>query len=241
MNKVRNYQKELDQIIEGMRKDEKCAAGGDVPTLFLHSCCAPCSSYVLSYLRQYFRITVFYYNPNITEDAEYHKRVAEQKRLIAAFNEELTGSVGGAPVNGGSCAVCDVDGGNGGGYEIHIVEGDYDPARFFEIAKGLEQCPEGGERCFACYELRLGETARLAQAGGYDYFTTTLSISPLKNAAKLNEIGERMASKYSVAWLPSDFKKRDGYKRSIELSKEYDLYRQDYCGCVYSRRKQGIE
>ncbi|MCI9064953.1 MAG: epoxyqueuosine reductase QueH [Lachnospiraceae bacterium] len=207
MNKVRNYQKELDKIIE-----DAGAREGGAPSLFLHSCCAPCSSYVLEYLRQYFRITVFYYNPNITEDAEYRKRVEEQKRLIAAYNQKAQG------------------------YAIEVLEGDYEPDLFFQIAKGLEACPEGGERCFACYELRLLETAKRAQAGNYDYFTTTLSISPLKNAAKLNEIGEKLAASCGVAWLPSDFKKRDGYKRSIELSKEYELYRQDYCGCVYSRR-----
>ncbi len=207
MNKVRNYQKELDKIIE-----DAGAREGGAPSLFLHSCCAPCSSYVLEYLRQYFRITVFYYNPNITEDAEYRKRVEEQKRLIAAYNQKAQG------------------------YSIEVLEGDYEPYRFFQIAKGLEACPEGGERCFACYELRLLETAKRARAGNYDYFTTTLSISPLKNAAKLNEIGEKLAASCGVAWLPSDFKKRDGYKRSIELSKEYELYRQDYCGCVYSRR-----
>ena len=207
MNKVRNYQKELDKIIE-----DAGAREGGAPSLFLHSCCAPCSSYVLEYLRQYFRITVFYYNPNITEDAEYRKRVEEQKRLIAAYNQKAQG------------------------YSIEVLEGDYEPDRFFQIAKGLEAYPEGGERCFACYELRLLETAKRARAGNYDYFTTTLSISPLKNAAKLNEIGEKLAASCGVAWLPSDFKKRDGYKRSIELSKEYELYRQDYCGCVYSRR-----
>lgn len=206
----RNYQKELDKIIERIGAADQCA-----PTLFLHSCCAPCSSYVLEYLWQYFRIKVFYYNPNITEDEEYRKRVEEQKRLIAAYNEEIPA----------------------GGYHIDVIEGDYEPERFFEISKGLEQCPEGGERCFACYALRLHETARRAKAGGYDYFTTTLSISPLKNAVKLNEIGERLSQEYGVAWLPSDFKKRDGYKRSIELSREYGLYRQDYCGCVYSRRE----
>lgn len=263
MNAVRNYQKELDKIIEGISAEEK-----GVPTLFLHSCCAPCSSYVLEYLRQYFRITVFYFNPNITEDAEYRKRVAEQKRLIAAYNEKCTKVVSANREENGLNDAgethnsdrntngqreltrdgtrsgensCEAEPPMQGGFEIQIEEGDYAPARFFEIAKGLEQCPEGGERCFACYELRLRETARLAQAGGYDYFTTTLSISPLKNAAKLNEIGEKMAAEYGVAWLPSDFKKRDGYKRSIELSKEYDLYRQDYCGCVYSRRKQETE
>ncbi|MDE6319686.1 MAG: epoxyqueuosine reductase QueH, partial [Lachnospiraceae bacterium] len=182
MNTVRNYQKELDKIIEKLG-----AAAGCAPTLFLHSCCAPCSSYVLEYLRQYFRITVFYYNPNITEDAEYRKRVTEQKRLIAAYNKMLTGSVEDEQ----------------GGYLIQIIEGDYEPQCFYEIAKGLEQCPEGGERCFACYELRLRETAKRAQAGDFDYFTTTLSISPLKNAAKLNEIGERLAQEYDIPWLPS--------------------------------------
>ncbi len=205
----RNYQKELDKLIERIGAENKGA-----PTLFLHSCCAPCSSYVLEYLRKYFRITVFYYNPNITEDEEYHKRVAEQKRLISSYNKNLQKD-----------------------YFIEVIEGDYEPEHFFNIAKGLEQCPEGGERCFACYTLRLNETAKRAKAGNYDYFTTTLSISPLKNAAKLNEIGERLAKEYDIPWLPSDFKKKDGYKRSIELSREYDLYRQDYCGCVYSRRQ----
>lgn len=230
MNQVRNYQKELDKIIENIGAAGECA-----PTLFLHSCCAPCSSYVLEYLRQYFRITVFYYNPNITEDAEYRKRVAEQKRLIAAYNE----AVSDAPESRGADLQKEKTGAAGGGsrgYRIRIIEGDYEPGRFFEIAEGLEDCPEGGERCFACYALRLSETAKRARAEKFDYFTTTLSISPLKNAAKLNEIGEKLAEEYGVAWLPSDFKKRDGYKRSIELSKEYDLYRQDYCGCVYSRR-----
>lgn len=221
MSAVRNYQKELDRIIERIG-----AAGGCAPTLLLHSCCAPCSSYVLEYLRKYFRITVFYFNPNITEDAEYRKRVAEQKRLITAYNEEVTYSVN---------ADCRKET-QEGGHLIEVIEGDYEPARFFEMAKGLEDCPEGGERCFACYKLRLEETAKRAQAGRYDYFTTTLSISPLKNAAKLNEIGETLAREYGAAWLPSDFKKKDGYKRSIELSKEYDLYRQNYCGCVYSKR-----
>ena len=232
MNK-KNYQKELDKIIEGIGADAECA-----PTLFLHSCCAPCSSYVLEYLRKYFRITVFYYNPNITGSEEYYKRVAEQKRLIKAYNAELAKQESASAAQSVELAkqeqtssVYPVK-----GYPIEVIEGDYEPERFFEIAKGLEQCPEGGERCFACYALRLGETAKRAGIGDYDYFTTTLSISPLKNAAKLNEIGEKLAQEYGVAWLPSDFKKRDGYKRSIELSKEYGLYRQDYCGCAYSRR-----
>ena len=203
---ARNFQRELDKILAQLT---------GVPRLMLHSCCAPCSSYVLEYLRRYFEITVFYYNPNISMEAEYQKRVAEQKRLIGEYNQ-LTDS----------------------GYPIAVIEGDYEPEAFYEIARGLEQCPEGGERCFACYELRLRETAKRAKAGQYDYFTTTLSISPLKNAAKLNEIGEKLAAEFGVAWLPSDFKKKDGYKRSIELSKEYDLYRQDYCGCVYSRAER---
>ena len=213
MNAVRNYQKELDKIIEDIGAGNESA-----PSLFLHSCCAPCSSYVLEYLRQYFRITVFYYNPNISMEEEYRKRVSEQKRLIAAYNAEVSGE--------------------NRGYNIEIMEGDYEPESFYEIARGLEQCPEGGERCFACYELRLRETAERAQAGNYDYFATTLSISPLKNAVKLNEIGERLAAEYSVKWLPSDFKKKGGYQRSIELSREYDLYRQDYCGCIYSREER---
>ncbi|MDY5869139.1 MAG: epoxyqueuosine reductase QueH, partial [Lachnospiraceae bacterium] len=179
---------------------------------FLHSCCAPCSSYVLEYLRSFFRITVFYYNPNITEDTEYRKRVEEQKRLIGEFNQKKDGA-----------------------YPIAIVEGEYQKESFFESVKGLEKCKEGGERCFVCYELRLRETARQAKERKADYFTTTLTISPLKNAAKINEIGEQLSKEWGVAFLPSDFKKRDGYKRSIELSKEYDLYRQDYCGCIYSK------
>ena len=227
----RNYQKELDKIIDRIA-DEQPGRREDFvedypPRLLLHSCCAPCSSYVLEYLRNYFRITVFYYNPNITEDEEYRKRVAEQKRLIEAYNAQLREQEK-------TTAVVSVP--ERRGYLIEVIEGNYEPERFFDTARGLEQCPEGGERCFACYALRLGETAKRARAGDYDYFTTTLSISPLKNAVKLNEIGERLSREYGVAWLPSDFKKRDGYKRSIELSKEYGLYRQDYCGCVYSRR-----
>ena len=206
-NNTRNYQKELDKILEQITKDESEKG----QRLLLHSCCAPCSSYVLEYLRQYFRITVFYYNPNISMEPEYRKRVEEQKRLIAKYNAL-----------------------EGKGYEIDVIEGDYEPATFYEIAKGLEQCPEGGERCFACYELRLLKTAILAQEGQYDYFSTTLTISPLKNAQKLNEIGERLSLEYQIPWLVSDFKKKNGYKRSIELSAEYDLYRQDYCGCIYS-------
>ena len=192
---TRNYQRELDQLLAQLTT---------VPRLLLHSCCAPCSSSVLEYLRRYFEITVFYYNPNISMEAEYQKRVEEQKRLINAYNQ-LPDS----------------------GYPIAVIEGDYEPEVFYVAAKGLEQCPEGGERCFACYELRLGKTAALAKKQAYDYFATTLTISPLKNAAKLNEIGERLAERYQISWLPSDFKKKNGYKRSIELSAEYGLYRQN--------------
>lgn len=206
MNRI-NYQKELDKILQGPERRE----AGSAPTLFLHSCCAPCSSYVLEYLCNFFRITVFYYNPNISASEEYRKRAEEQRRLIRAYNEEKKG------------------------YRIDITEGDYEPSRFFETVRGLEDCPEGGERCFKCYELRLRETARRAQEGGFDYFCTTLTISPLKNAEKLNEIGMALSGEYKVPWLPSDFKKRDGYKRSVQLSGEYGLYRQNYCGCGFSK------
>ncbi len=223
MNAVRNYQKELDKIIENLsaRQAVNETEGTDVqmPRLLLHACCAPCSSYCLEYLWDYFELTVFYYNPNITEDVEYRKRVAEEKRLIETLNSQM-GDMSGPHA------------------EIKIIEGDYNPDSFYKIAKGLEQCPEGGERCFLCYELRLRESARVARKLQFDYFTTTLTISPLKNAAKLNEIGERLGEEYGVAFLPSDFKKRNGYKRSIELSREYHLYRQDYCGCVYSRMER---
>ncbi len=216
MNQV-NFQKELEKIIGRLPEwspHGTADVAAVVPTLFLHSCCAPCSSYVLEYLCRYFQITVFYFNPNISESVEYGKRVEEQKRLIAAYNAE------------------------GKGYSIRVVEGDYEPLRFFEMSKGLENCPEGGERCFKCFDLRLRETAVKAKEGGYDYFATTLTISPLKNAVKLNEIGGQLAKEYGVKWLPSDFKKKNGYKRSIELSAEYDLYRQDYCGCAYSKAER---
>lgn len=204
-NEKRNYQKELEQIIE---KHEK---NGEVPTLLLHSCCAPCSSYVLEYLSNYFKITVLYYNPNIFPAEEFTKRTKEQQHLI----ERLPAK-----------------------YPITFLAGDYDSQRFYEMAKGLETVPEGGERCFKCYELRLRKSAETAKEGGFDYFTTTLSISPLKNAQKLNEIGEKIAEEMGISYLNSDFKKKNGYKRSTELSKEYGLYRQDYCGCVYSIREK---
>lgn len=203
MNKV-NYQKELDKLIGKLEQSK------EVPRLFLHSCCAPCSSYVLEYLSQYFEITVFYFNPNIAPEEEYRKRVEEQKRLI----ERLP-------------AV----------YPIQFVEGHYEPEEFYSRVRGLEKEPEGGSRCRVCFELRLEEAARLAAEGRYDYYTTTLSISPLKNAQVLAEVAIEMGQKWGVSWLPSDFKKKEGYKRSIQLSSEYDLYRQNYCGCVFSRPK----
>lgn len=196
-----NYQKELDKVIEKLEKENR------VPRLLLHSCCAPCSSYVLEYLSRYFEITVFYYNPNIFPESEYSKRIVEQQRLI----DELTVK-----------------------YPVSFVAGPYEKERFYDAARGLEEAKEGGARCMRCYELRLRETAELAREGEFDYFTTTLSISPLKNAGKLNEIGIRLGGEYGVEYLLSDFKKKNGYKRSIELSREHHLYRQDYCGCVYS-------
>ncbi len=204
----RNYQKEMEELIAQHQRRE------EVPSLFLHSCCAPCSSYVLEYLSNYFQITVFYYNPNIYPDEEYYKRVEEQKHFIERLEAK---------------------------YPIGFMEGNFDKERFYEMAKGLEMVPEGGERCFRCYELRLREAAIYAKERGMDYFTTTLSISPLKNAAKLNEIGQMLAQEYNVKYLTSDFKKKNGYKRSVELSKEYDMYRQDYCGCVFSKNQRERE
>lgn len=202
MNKI-NYQKELDKITDSLN--------GDVPKLFLHSCCAPCSSYTLEYLSNYFDITVYYFNPNISPKAEFDKRYAEQKRLIEALPSK---------------------------HPIKLVCGEYDYNDFLKMAKGYEDVPEGGERCFRCYRMRLESTAKLAKEQGFDYFCTTLSISPLKNSQKINEIGYEVAEKYGIKWLPSDFKKKEGYKRSIELSREYQLYRQNFCGCVFSKENK---
>lgn len=200
-----NYQKILDETIAGL--EEK----GEVPKLLLHSCCAPCSSYVLEYLSNYFYITVLYYNPNIYPEDEYYHRAAEQKRFIKEFPTK---------------------------YPVTYVEGNFEPERFYETVKGYENIREGGERCFRCYELRLREAAEYAKKLNCDYFTTTLSISPMKNAVKLNEIGGRLAEEYGIPYLYSDFKKRDGYKRSTVISAEYGMYRQDYCGCVFSKRER---
>lgn len=212
MNKI-NYQKELDkitaQIGENLPEERK-------PHLLLHACCAPCSSYVLEYLTRFFHVTLYYYNPNITPDAEYRKRVEEVRRLIAEAGYEARG-------------------------QVTLLEGVYDPERFFAMAKGMEDLPERGERCYHCYALRMEEAAREAARLHADYFTTTLSISPHKNAQWINEIGERLAETYGVRHLPSDFKKKGGYLRSIALSEQYHLYRQNYCGCVFSKRAAGQE
>ena len=205
-----NYQIILDKTIMDIQ------AAGKTPSLLLHACCAPCSSYVLEYLSGIFDITVFYYNPNISPASEFEHRVNELKRLISEM-----------PLKG----------------EVKFIEGEYDPERFAEISRGLEELPEGGERCFKCYELRMRRAAEEAKRLGTDFFTTTLSISPHKNAQKLNEIGAALADEYGVNYLFSDFKKKNGYKRSCELSAEYGLYRQNYCGCVFSKaaaKKRGV-
>ena len=210
-----NYQKQLEEVIEQEKNNRK--------KLLLHSCCAPCSSYVLEYLREYFDITVFFYNPNISNAVEYEKRLQEEKRLIEAYNKQVES---GNFENMNSTENASI---------IKILDIGYEPSEFFEAVKGYEQCKEGGERCYKCFELRLGKSARIAKEGGFDYFTTTLTISPLKNADWLNEIGRLEGEKEGVLFLPSDFKKKDGYKRSIQLSKDFELYRQDFCGCGFSK------
>ena len=196
MNYDLEMEKQMDSIKEGT-------------PLLLHACCAPCSSAVLERIGNFFKITIFYYNPNITNEEEYKKRVEEVKRFISSFKTK---------------------------YPISLEEGNYDPREFFDISKGLEKEPERGKRCYKCYYLRLNETAKIAEKLGYDYFCTTLTLSPHKNSNWINEIGENLNNKYNSTYLYSDFKKKNGYKRSIELSDEYNLYRQNYCGCVYSIR-----
>lgn len=201
MNK-RNYQKEMDLIITQNQKD------GITPSLLLHSCCAPCSSYVLEYLSEYFLITVLYYNPNISPKEEYFYRLNEEKRLISEMKFKNS---------------------------VSILDCDYEAEEFFSVSNGYEKEPEGGKRCEKCFDLRLDFTAKTAKEKFFDYFATTLTISPLKNAPLINSIGEKLQEKYNVKYLCSDFKKKEGYKRSIALSKEYNLYRQNYCGCVFSK------
>ena len=207
MNKI-NYQKELDKLIAKITEE------GRVPSLLLHSCCAPCSSYCIEYLSQYFHVTVFYYNPNIYPDDEYYHRVKEQQRFINEFPTK---------------------------YPVDFIEGDYDKNSFYDIAKGLEKEPEKGKRCHKCYDLRLRRTATVAKEKMFDFFSTTLTISPMKDSQVLNEIGEAIGKELGVNWLYSDFKKKEGYKRSTEISKEYDMYRQDYCGCVYSYNERQLQ
>ena len=200
-----NYSVKLDRIVAEL--------DGDRPRLLLHACCAPCSSYCLEMLLPHFDVTVFYYNPNITEAEEYGRRTAELRRFVKEFGDDT-------------------------GLRASVEEGTYDVRDFFEAVRGSESEPEGGLRCVKCFRLRLTRTAELAAAKGFDYFTTTLTISPLKNAAVLNALGEEIAEKKGVAFLPSDFKKKNGYKRSTELSAKYGLYRQDYCGCIYSKQER---
>ena len=200
-----NYQSQLDQLLQDLSQR------GQRPSLLLHACCAPCSSYVLEYLATYFDITLFFYNPNIFPEEEYRFREQELIRMVSEM--ELFDAV-------------------------QIRVGEYHPEEFQQIAKGLETLPEGGSRCAACYRLRLRATAKEAAAGGFDFYTTTLSISPYKNAEWLNTIGAEEGDAAGVRWLPSDFKKKNGYKRSCELSAQYNLYRQDYCGCIYSKKNR---
>ena len=200
-----NYQKELEKIISEIQKEK------NIPSLLLHSCCAPCSSHVIDTLCNYFDITILYYNPNIEPYAEYLKRKEEEVRFLKEYKSPN---------------------------KLDIIDCDYDNDKYHEIVKGLEDCPERGNRCFKCYELRLDYTAQKAKELGYDYFGTTLTVSPYKNSNKLNEIGEKLSKKYNIKYLYSDFKKNNGYKHSIEMSKEYNLYRQDYCGCVYSKKEK---
>lgn len=198
-----NYDKILDRIIENIKEKKQ------IPNLLLHSCCAPCSSYVISYLTSYFNITILYYNPNISPFNEYKKRKEEQIKLIKTLPTKN---------------------------KVNIIDCDYDNNIYEEKIKGLEKEPERGARCTICFNLRLEKTAIIAKENNYDYFGTTLTVSPYKNCNLLNKIGYNLEKKYNIKWLPSDFKKKDGYKKSIELSHKYNLYRQDYCGCIYSKK-----
>lgn len=198
-----NYKMLMDKEIEHIKKT------GKKPKLLLHSCCAPCSSAVLEMLVDVFDITLYFYNPNISQESEFLFRLEELKRLLDEMKLK----------------------------EVKVISPQYDNSEFFDIVKGMEELLEGGKRCEKCYRLRLENSVLYAKENGYDYVTTTLTISPYKNAQWLNEIGLELEEKYGVKYLCSDFKKGNGYKRSCELSKEYNLYRQNYCGCVYSQRQ----
>ncbi len=199
----KNYQRELEKLLEGLQGR---------PTLLLHSCCGPCSSYVLEYLNQYFAITIFYYNPQMDTEEEFEKRFREQEKIVRALDES-----------------------------VNIVKGAWEPEVYRELITGMEDELEGGKRCYTCYDFRMEKAAKYAQENDYDYFATTLSVSPYKNHLWINEIGEKWEQHTGVKHLPSDFKKKDGYKRSVELSKEHDLYRQSYCGCIYSKAQMARE
>lgn len=203
----RNYQKELENVIESGFENK-------VPRLLLHVCCAPCSSSVLEYLSKYFEITVFYYNPNIEPQSEFDFRLAEERRFVSEITPE---------------------------HPVTVIAGEYENSAYHDAVKGLENEPEGGKRCEKCFYMRLKKTALLCKKENFDYFTTTLTVSPLKNADMLNAIGERAASETGARWLPCDFKKKNGYLRTIELSKKHNLYRQNYCGCVYSRANKSFD
>lgn len=194
--------------------EEQMSSTKEGSTLLLHACCAPCSSACLERLSNFFKITIIYYNPNITEEKEYLKRLEELKNFIQKIKVK---------------------------HPINIIDTRYDPKEFLEISKGLEKEKERGKRCYKCYELRLEETAKVAKENNFDFFATTLTLSPYKKTDWLNEIGENLSNKYQTSYLYSDFKKKNGYKRSIELSKEYNLYRQDYCGCIYSKLEREEE
>lgn len=201
----------INYQLEMEREIARILKDGRRPRLLLHSCCAPCSSAVLEQLTKVFDITVYFYNPNIAPEEEFLHRVEEQRRFIGEMPKEGT---------------------------IDLIQGEYDDETFHALAKGLEEVPEGGERCTRCFRLRLGKTAQMAAEGKFDYFTTTLSISPLKDAQRLNAIGAELSAQFGVPYLFSDFKKKNGYKRSCELSAQHGLYRQDYCGCIYSKMER---
>ena len=200
-----NYDLEMEKQMSNLKEGDN---------LLLHACCAPCSTACLERLANFFKVTIFYYNPNITDEIEYKKRIEEIKKLLTLISPK---------------------------YKVELLEGSYEPNKFFEMAKGLEKEPERGKRCFKCYEMRLEETAKIASKLGFKNFCTTLTLSPHKNANWINEIGKKLNTEYDSNYLYSDFKKKEGYKRSIELSKEYNLYRQDYCGCIYSKRDKQVE
>lgn len=211
LNKEINLSNIMQKINYQYKLDELINSLSNTPKLLLHSCCAPCSSYCLEYLAKYFSITVLYYNPNISPKEEFDKRAKEQKRLIAQLEVKNP---------------------------VSLVIDEYDAQQFYTAVKGLEHIKEGGERCFACYRLRLERAAKYAEEYNFDFYCTTLSVSPYKNAQKINEIGNELSEIFKVKFLPSDFKKKGGYQRSIELSREYGLYRQDYCGCVFSKQER---